>query len=193
MSTTKLNSANLTEQRTSAKGVLLVYTASNGTQTAQLFSGEDYEPKSKKANDIFKAWKNIVKTFWAVKIKELELREANDGIRTKLRASIPTEIIFNCTNGDTKMFHLEASVWARIGLIPTKKDLERLESNNDKKAAIHNATKASFDALGFRVALTNDDEKPAGETDKILEKVSSEVGKEDKTKKKETVTEAAAA
>jgi len=193
MSTTKLNSANLEVQRTSAKGVLLVYTAGNGTQTAQLFSGEDYEPKSKKANDIFKAWKNIVKTFWSVKIKELELREANDGIRTKLRASIPTQIIFNCTNGDTKMFHLDESVWARIGLIPTKKDLERLAGNNDKKAAIHNATKASFDALGFRVALANDEEKPNEETDKILDKVAKEVAKDEKANKKETVSEAAAA
>lgn len=89
--------------------------------------------------------------------EELKLRESNDGIRSKFRASIPTEIIFRASNGDAKRFPLETSVWSRIGLVPTKKDFER--TNRDYNKAIHNAAKASFDALGFRVALPRESEK----------------------------------
>lgn len=188
MGTIKLNSANFEALRTSAKGVLLVYTASNGTQSAQHFFGDGYEAKSKKSDDIFKAWKNIVKTFWAVKVKELELREDNDGIRTKLRATIPSEVRFNCDNGDSVSFNLDSNVWARIGLIPTNKDLERIKNSNDRKAAVHRATQASFTALGFRLVLENEDEKPEkkekkektkvvaqGKEKELLDKVAAEV------------------
>ncbi|MFT0574011.1 hypothetical protein [Bacteroides thetaiotaomicron] len=90
-----------------------------------------------------------------MKKEELKLRESNDGIRSKFRASIPSEIIFRASNGDTKRFPLETSVWSRIGLVPTKKDFER--TDRDYKKAIHAAAKASFDALGFRVALPKDE------------------------------------
>ena len=57
-----------------------------------------------------------------------------------------------------KRFDLEESVWAKIGLVPTKKDFER--TARDYKKAIHAAAKASFDALGFRVALPREAEQP---------------------------------
>ena len=155
MTTSKLNAEDFKELENSAKGVLLVYTSQDGKKTAQQFFGAEYEPTSKSQNEIFRVWKNVLITFWAVKKEELKLRESNDGIRSKFRASIPTEIIFRASNGDTKRFPLETSVWSRIGLVPTKKDFERTE--RDYKKAIHAAAKASFDALGFRVALPKDE------------------------------------
>lgn len=155
MATSKLNAEDFKNLENSAKGVLLVYTSQDGKKTAQQFLGAEYEPVDKSQNEIFRVWKNVLITFWAVKKEELKLRESNDGIRSKFRASIPTEIIFRASNGDTKRFPLETSVWSRIGLVPTKKDFER--TNRDYNKAIHNAAKASFDALGFRVALPKDE------------------------------------
>ena len=98
-------------------------------------------------------------TFWAVKAEEIKLREANDGIRSKLRATTPCAVIFRTEKGETvKRFELEESVWAKIGLVPTKKDFER--TARDYKKAIHAAAKASFDTLGFRVALPREAEQP---------------------------------
>ena len=57
-----------------------------------------------------------------------------------------------------KRFELEESLSAKIGLVPTKKDFER--TARDYKKAIHAAAKASFDALGFRVALPREAEQP---------------------------------
>lgn len=155
MTTSKLNAEQFENLENSAKGVLLVYTSQDGKKTAQHFFGAEYEPVDKSQNEVFRVWKNVLITFWAVKKEELKLRESNDGIRSKFRASIPTEIIFRASNGDTKRFPLETSVWSRIGLVPTKKDFERTE--RDYKKAIHAAAKASFDALGFRVALPKDE------------------------------------
>ncbi|MDR2810450.1 MAG: hypothetical protein LBB84_07845, partial [Tannerellaceae bacterium] len=64
-------------------------------------------------------------------------------------------------------YQLDESVWARIGLVPTKKDLER--SVRDYKKAIHAATKASFEALGFRLELPKE-EKKADNASKPAEK-----------------------
>ncbi|MFK2337453.1 hypothetical protein ACIXNI_23820, partial [Bacteroides fragilis] len=145
------------------KGVILVYKSTdrdgNEKETAQQFFGADYEPKDKTQDEIFRVWKNVVMTFWAVKAEEIKLREANDGIRSKLRATTPCAVIFRTEKGETvKRFDLEESVWAKIGLVPTKKDFER--TARDYKKAIHAAAKASFDALGFRVALPREAEQP---------------------------------
>lgn len=164
MATSKLNAEQFENLVTNFAGVLLVYSSINKegvtVQTAQHFFGADYEAIDKSENEIFRVWKNIVQTFWDVKVKEMALREDNDGIRSKLRASTPTAIIFHTAEGVTvKKFNLESSVWQKIGLVPTKKDLER--TARDYKKAIHAATKASFDALGFRVKLQKEAEKPA--------------------------------
>lgn len=162
MATSKLNAEQFAVLVNGLNGVVLVYKSvdreGNEKETAQHFFGPDYEPKDKSQNEIFRVWKNVVMTFWAVKAEEIKLREANDGIRSKLRATTPCAIIFRTANGEmVKRFDLEESVWAKIGLVPTKKDFER--TARDYKKTIHAAAKASFDALGFRVALPRDVEQ----------------------------------
>ncbi|WP_206759854.1 hypothetical protein [Dysgonomonas sp. GY75] len=116
-------------------------------------------------------WKNVVMTFWSVKAEESRLREDNDGIRSKLRAATPSSIIFHDDKGNrVTSYQLDQSVWAKIGLVPTKKDFER--TARDYKKAIHAATKASFDALGFRVDLNA---KVINTVDEVLDKVAQEV------------------
>ena len=163
MATSRLNSEQFVNLVNGLKGVILVYKSTdrdgNEKETAQQFFGADYEPKDKTQDEIFRVWKNVVMTFWAVKAEEIKLREANDGIRSKLRAATPCAVIFRTEKGETvKRFELEESVWAKIGLVPTKKDFER--TARDYKKAIHAAAKASFDALGFRVALPREAEQP---------------------------------
>ena len=163
MATSRLNSEQFVNLVNGLKGVILVYKSTdrdgNEKETAQQFFGADYEPKDKTQDEIFRVWTNVVMTFWAVKAVEIKVREANDGIRSKLRAATPCAVIFRTEKGETvKRFELEESVWAKIGLVPTKKDFER--TARDYKKAIHAAAKASFDALGFRVALPREAEQP---------------------------------
>lgn len=160
MATSRLNSEELVNLENSSKGVILVYTDTKGKKSAQHFFGEGYVPANKSQDAVFKVWRTVVATFWDVKRKEQSLRVDNDGIRSKLRASTPTEIIFHAENNDIKRFPLEFSVWSKIGLVPTKKDLERLVKERDVKDAIHRAAKASFDALGFRVQLPKEETAP---------------------------------
>lgn len=160
MATCRWNSEEYGALVNSSEGVILVYTDAKGKKSAQYFFGEGYVPANKTQDAVFKVWRNVVATFWNVKHVELGLRKDNDGIRTKLRASTPSEIIFRAVNGDVKRFQLEFSVWAKVGLIPTKKDLERLLKARDLKEAIHRAAKASFDALGFRVQLEKEETAP---------------------------------
>lgn len=123
------------------------------------FFGADYEATVKTQDEMFRVLRNVVTTFWEVKTKESLLRESNDGIRSKLRAGTPHRLIIRTSAGITvKIFDLDASVWARIGLMPTKKDLER--SARDRKKYIHNATKALMEALNFRVELPKDIAQP---------------------------------
>ena len=144
MATSRLNSEEFVNLVNGLKGVILVYKSTdrdgNEKETAQQFFGADYEPKDKTQDEIFRVWKNVVMTFWAVKAEEIKLREANDGIRSKLRATTPCAVIFRTEKGETvKRFELEESVWAKIGLVPTKKDFER--TARDYKKAIHAAAK----------------------------------------------------
>lgn len=171
MATCKWNSEEYVVLENSSKGVILVYTDSKGKKSAQYFFGEGYVPANKTQDAVFKVWRNVVATFWNVKHVELGLRKDNDGIRTKLRASTPSEIIFRAENGDVKRFQLEFSVWSKVGLIPTKKDLERLSKARDLKDAIHRAAKASFDALGFRVQLAKEETAPVSITQPVVQEV----------------------
>lgn len=171
MATCKWNSEEYAVLENSSKGVILVYTDSKGKKSAQYFFGEGYVPANKTQDAVFKVWRNVVATFWNVKHVELGLRKDNDGIRTKLRASTPSEIIFRAENGDVKRFQLEFSVWSKVGLIPTKKDLERLSKARDLKDAIHRAAKASFDALGFRVQLAKEETAPVSITQPVVQEV----------------------
>lgn len=157
MATSKLNPEQFVKMVNCAKGVYLVYPGKDNLATAQYFFDEGYVPANKSQDEIFKVWRNVVDTFWRVKQAEAKLRADNDGIRSKLRASTPMEVIFRCDDGRVAHFPLEHSVWSKIGLIPTKKDIERLSKERDFKASIHRAAKASFDALGFRVALPKEE------------------------------------
>lgn len=191
MATSKLNAEQFANLMNELKGVTLVYKSvdrdGNEKESAQNFFGSDYEPKDKTQNEVFRVWKNVVMTFWAVKAEEIKLREANDGIRSKLRATTPCAIIFRTANGEmVKRFDLEESVWAKIGLVPTKKDFER--TARDYKKSIHAAAKASFDALGFRVALPRESEKPVEQPTGVATDVPAAKGKG----KDKTTTEVAA-
>lgn len=160
MATQKLSADQFAATETKTAGIFLVYAGKEGKDTAQHFYGDDYEVKpgvKGKAleDETFRVWKNVVKTMWETKREEMKLREDNDGIRSKFRASTPSQIIIRNKKGDlVKEYILDESVWAKIGLIPTKKDLERLQDKNrEYNKELFKATKASFDALGFRVNL----------------------------------------
>lgn len=183
MSTSKLNSVQLENLASNHAGILFVYTSSNGTQTAQHFFGTDFEPKKievtdkndkRQEDELFKVWKNIISTLWAAKDAEMTFREDNDGIRSKFRASTPSKIVINSDKGvNIATFEMDSSVWAKIGLMPTKKDFER--TARDYKTAIHRATKASFDALKFRTEdYLKQKEKEAKEVEKALQNASKQ-------------------
>lgn len=137
----------------SMPGVTLVYRAdrkdSTSSYSAINFAGEEYTPENVNQDEVFRVWKNVVTTFWLVKAKEAGLRVNNDNITSKLRNSTPVEIFVRSANNMVKHWDIEKSVWSRIGLVPTKKELEL--SARDFKKRIHAATKASFDALKFRL------------------------------------------
>jgi len=173
MAISKLNADQTAQLPANAAGIVLMFNGKEGKNTAMHFFGSDYEAKDKTQNELFRVLKNLVATHWEVKTKEAVLRESNDGIRSKLRASTPAQIIVCTASGEiVKKYDLDESVWAKIGLMPTKKDLER--SARDQKTYQHNATKAMMDALGFRL-LPISVEMPAPvandkKTDKIADK-----------------------
>lgn len=135
-------------------GVTLVYKSVNSDKETHYsglnFSGDEFVPADKSQDEIFRVWKNVVATFWNVKAVEAGLRADNGGIASKLRAGTPAEIIVRTADSKVaKRWDVEGSVWSRIGLVPTKRDLEC--AARDFKKKIHAATKASFDALKFRL------------------------------------------
>lgn len=135
-------------------GVTLVYQSINKNnevrQSAINFDGDEYCPINDTQDEIFRVWKNVVSTFWEVKAVEAGLRVDNGGISSKLRSGTPCSIIIRSKGSKgCKTWDIESSVWSRIGLVPTKKDLEVCARDFKKK--IHAATKASFDALSFRL------------------------------------------
>lgn len=151
MATSKLNKEQYANIGTFA-GIMLVYNSTNRdgetVQTAQHFFGKDFEPADKSDNEIFRVIKNMVATMWHTIAEEKKLRADADGIRSKFRATTPAEIIIcDKSNNRIKRYDLTDSVWARIGLVPTKVDLEK--SNRDFAKTIHAAAKAIRDAMNF--------------------------------------------
>ena len=151
MATSKLNKEQYANIGSFA-GIMLVYNSTNRdgetVQTAQHFFGKDFEPADKSDNEIFRVIKNMVATMWHTIAEEKKLRADADGIRSKFRATTPAEIIIcDKSNNRIKRYDLTDSVWARIGLVPTKVDLEK--SNRDFAKTIHAAAKAIRDAMNF--------------------------------------------
>ena len=151
MATSKLNKEQYANIGTFA-GIMLVYNSTNRdgetVQTAQHFFGKDFEPADKSDNEIFRVIKNMVATMWHTIAEEKKLRADADGIRSKFRATTPAEIIIcDKSNNRIKRYDLTDSVWARIGLVPTKVDLEK--SSRDFAKTIHAAAKAIRDAMNF--------------------------------------------
>ncbi len=175
MATTKLNKEQYANISAFA-GVMLVYNSTNKdgetVQTAQHFFGADFEPADKTDDEIFRVVKNVVATMWHTIAEEKKLRQDADGIRSKFRASTPAEIII-CDNKSRciKKYDLTDSVWARIGLVPTKVDLEK--SCRDFAKTIHAAAKAIRDAMNFAPNLATV-EKAAKKSAKV-ETAQSEV------------------
>jgi hypothetical protein len=156
MSISKLNAEQFFAMSKNFKGVVLEYAGKENKNTAILFFGADYEATGKNQNEVLRVVKNVMLAHWMTKNKETELRESNDGIRTKLRASTPLKIHIHTDKGETvKVYSLEDSVWAKIGLMPTKKDLER--SAREQKKTIHGAAVAMLEALNFRVELPKEE------------------------------------
>ncbi len=162
MATSKLNKeqyANLS----GFAGIMLVYNSTNKdkelVQTAQHFWGADFEPADNSDDEIFRVVKNMVATMWHTIAEEKKLRQDADGIRSKFRATTPAEIII-CDKGHNriKKYDLTDSVWARIGLVPTKVDLEK--SNRDFAKTIHAAAKAIRNAMNFAPNLAKMQAKP---------------------------------
>lgn len=122
-------------------GVTLVYKSVNkdgDTHFSGLnFAGDEFTPADGTQDEIFRVWKNVVATFWNVKAVEAGLREDNGGIASKLRSGTPCEIIVRAGNGKVaKRWDVEGSVWSRIGLVPTKKDLECAARDFKKKSML---------------------------------------------------------
>ena len=140
-------------------GVTLVYRSTNSKgethENAVNFAGEEYEPKDRKQDEIFRVWKNVVSTFWNVKILEAGLRKDNGGIATKLRSTTPAAIIVRTADKkEVERWDVAASIWQRVGLVPTKKDME--ECAREYKKKMHKACVASFNALNFRAKFDDD-------------------------------------
>jgi hypothetical protein len=160
MSISKLNAEQFSAMGKNFKGVVLEYAGKDGKNTAIHFFGVEYEPVNGTQGEVLRVVKNVMLAHWVTKSKETELRESNDGIRTKLRASTPVCIHIHTDKGETvKSYNLEDSVWAKIGLMPTKVDLERTQ--REQKQTIHRASVAMLEALKFRVELPKEEEKPA--------------------------------
>ena len=167
MATSKLNKEQYANIGSFA-GIMLVYNSTNKdgelVQTAQHFFGADFEPADKSDNEIFRVIKNMVATMWHTIAEEKKLRADADGIRSKFRATTPAEIIICEKSGNRiKKYDLTDSVWARIGLVPTKVDLEK--SNRDFQKTIHAAAKAIRNAMDFAPNLASL-EKPTEKTTK---------------------------
>ena len=184
MAISKLNAEQYAAMNSNFSGVVLEYAGKDGKNTAIHFFGLDYEVTGKTQEEMLRVVKNVMVAHWLTKAKETELRQSNDGIRCKLRASTPYRIHIHTDKGETvKVYDLANSEWAKIGLMPTKVGLER--SERDKKKTIHGAAVAMLEALKFRVELPKEEkaEKPA---DKSAETASGKAANDAKNETKKT-------
>lgn len=166
---TRYNSVQFSEvSNNQLAGVALVYRSvrkdGTVTETCIHLGGAEFVPESTTADEVFRVWKNAIKIHWDAKRSGAGLKVDNGGIAVKLRASTPAEIIVRKTDGKTVLrWDAESSIFARVGIMPTAKDLQEL--TRDYKKKMHKAAKASFDALKmkfeFEAAVPSTVEVPA--------------------------------
>lgn len=192
-----VNSANFSAVSNSFNGIMLKYSSVKRIESknaltgavevrtevknsALVFSGSEFELEDLKAETIFNAWKRIVAIFWETYAKQRELQKDNGGIRSKLKTATPSAIVFTNKNRTaSKTINVESSVWAKIGLIPTTRDLIDHETDTPKdwKKNIHKITKASWDALKFQPQIgfaVSKSEEQAGKKRKTIKGVAEQ-------------------
>lgn len=148
------NSVQFSEvNRNELKGVSLIYRSErkDGTcvETCVWLGGNDFTPANGTEDETFRVWKNAIKLHWDAKRAESGLKVDNGGIGIRLKSSTPAEIVVRKDDGKVSFkWSKEDSVFARVGIIPTKKDLE--ECARDYKKKMHKAAAASFKALKMK-------------------------------------------
>nr|DAK54583.1 MAG TPA: hypothetical protein [Caudoviricetes sp.] len=148
---TRYNSVQFSEvSNNQLAGVSLVYRSvrkdGTVTETCIHLGGDEFVPANGTETAIFKVWRNALKIHWDAKKSEAGLKVDNGGIAVKLRTSTPAEIVVRKADGKTVFrWDAESSIFARVGIMPTAKDL--LELNRDYKKKMNKAAEASFKAL----------------------------------------------
>lgn len=99
------------------------------------------------SDDLFEVWKNTISLYWNVKKDVNLLREDCKGIASNLKGSHPYAIVIYKNGCKALEWCSATSVMYKVGVIPTKKELEL--SNRDFKKYIHKAAVASFKALEY--------------------------------------------
>lgn len=158
MAITRYNSVQFSEvSNNQLAGVALVYrTVRNAgkadekvVETCIHLGGADFVPANGTEDEIFRVWKNALKLHWDAKREECTLKVDNGGIAVKLRASTPAEIVVRKADGKTVLrWTGEDSIFDRVGIMPTAKDLQELARDYKKK--MHKAASASFKALKLK-------------------------------------------
>lgn len=151
---TKYNSVQFSEvSNQQLAGVALVYTSVNreGEERSSCvhLGGEEFVPANCTEDEIFRVWKNVIKLHWDAKRLEAGMKVDNGGIAIKLRGTTPSQIVVRSESGRAKfVWYKDDSVFDRIGIMPTTKDLQELARDYKKK--MHKAAAASFKALKTR-------------------------------------------
>lgn len=162
MATSKFNADQFAHMNQNSAGIIFVYAGKEGKDTAVHFFGPEFEATAKTQDEILRVVRNCLLEQWQSKAKEIALKEDNNGIATKYRASTPAAIIINSAKGERiRNYDTSASSFAKFGFVPTKKDVERLATTADRKSAVHKAAIATLEALNFRTEFPRSEEKPA--------------------------------
>ena len=149
----RFNNAEFSAMSDNLLGVTLIYRSirKDGTLSESCINltGDDFVPMDNSEEESFRVWKNTIKLHWDAKRTESPLRQDNGGISIKLRSSTPAEIRVCNSKCELVYFWKQSdSIFSRIGIMPTKKDLEELIRDYKKK--MHKAAKASFDAIRLK-------------------------------------------
>ena len=143
------------ETNSKFSGIMFVYKSNyrgEVRKSALHLGGAEFTPISGTQDEMFRTWKNVISAFWCAALQEEKYKEDNAGIKSKLSGKCPSEIIVCSSDCKTqKRWDVAAMVWEKIGLLPTKKDMEACKKEYKKK--IHKAALASFDALKFRMVF----------------------------------------